>query len=477
MALKRLDRIAGQVFDVAHLAELPADDCNILLVSSRTLHLLAGYAKKDCNFYGRYARDYLQRKWVDVVQAGDTEEDFIDEVARNFRLEVIPMGCDFDSLAAAINNVATALATRPTTGAGSGCADCQQVCINLDDVGPDGSDTATPIPGEFNPASDDYPDGFNSKADYLQYKCELANMIVDGVIKTMRTTAAITSILAIGQVIAATVAAGTAGTVILLTPLGFVGIVAAVIAVLAAGFVSTEILLTMADEVEAARGDIVCRLYEAGNTTAAVDGVVDTLETVIAAAIIAHGVPGPLTGAAGSFLGAVVAHLFNSNTLNQLFQLIADVSYAGADCSGCGQSVACPFVIQFGSGSIYYNGLEVTLTSQEVSGFHLVNIQTLETEGCEFNNWCVEFTEDPGLSLSSANYNRELYWNSSDTYNYGTEQFDFNHNPTTCYFPVGLDLPINGFALTNDVAFTMKFKVKGSVVGSTIAPSVSTACD
>jgi hypothetical protein len=412
-----------------------------------------------------------------VVSQGDIEEDFIDEVARNFRLELNPMGCNFDTLAAAINNVAAALKTQTSSGAGSNCADCQVVCVQVDDINPDGTDDATPTDGEFEPASENYPDGFDSKADYLQYKCEVANLIIDGVLKAMRTMGALTSLLAVGQVIAATVAAATAGTIIILPPLGFLAVVAAVVAVLAAGFVSTELLLTMADELEAERQDIVCRLYESANTLEAVSSTIDGLEIIISAAIVAGGIPGPLTATASTFLGTIVAKFFNSDTLNQLFTLVADINYAGADCSTCGTVVGCPFEFQFGSGTIFYDGQLSTLTAELSGGFYILNATVHETGESEFSNWCVEFVAAPGIECSSANFNRELYWSSADVYNFGTEQFDFNHNPGTCFPPLAQDLPIMGFAFTSDAPFTVELRVNGAVGGTTEAPSVSTACE
>lgn len=431
------------------------------------------------SFYGLWrSRYYFTDETGEKLTITDEEYEQVDEIYQTALEELQMAGCE--ELAAAINNVALALAGQNQPSTNVDCVDGETVCIVTNNINVDGTDTEDPIDGDFEPGSEIPPDGFESMEDYRQYKCEIANLIVDGIIKTMRGMSIFTAILSLGQVIAAGIAAGTAGTVIILTPLGFVALVAAVLAVLAAGLGSTTLLFNLADEIEANRQEIVCRLYSSGNTETAINSAIDGLEELFSAAILAAGIPGALEGAAAAFLGTVAANLINSDTLNQLFTLIADVSYAGADCSECGTDSDCPFVFQYGSGLWKYNNEPFVISSTPgPPGYHSISAVVDVVEEC-YANYCVTFvSRSGGMNNGSDNRTREVYHYINTTGSYATRQYDFAHTPpgVDAFPPLNQKLPIFGMYFTDDNPFTVTMRISGTVPGDSDAPDLSDACD
>jgi hypothetical protein len=260
-----------------------------------------------------------------------------DEIQQWVDLAFEELGCDMScTFEEVLSQQALILGQIAKLIASQNKVDCPDViCIDPDTINPDGTDYQDPIEGDYGPGDEIPPDGFDTMEDYLQYKCEAANLIFDAVTAGLRTTGALTSVLAVGQVIAAALISATASGIILLPPLAFAGLVAAFVAVLAAGVGSTIFLSYLADEMDGERDEIVCRLYEAQNTTAAINSVIDVVENLIEAAVIAAAIPGGLVATVTDFIGLVVSQFFNIDVVNQLFQLTADIAYAGADCSGC----------------------------------------------------------------------------------------------------------------------------------------------
>lgn len=382
MALKNTSRIGGAVHAVPALELLPDDDCNILVVSSRTLYMLANMAEMEATWHARFAKTVLTGGLVDTVETTDPEADFVDQVIRSFRLEVIPVTCDFSELAAAINNVAAALGNQ------SGC-DCPQqgvVCIDAADIQPDGTQNPPATEGEYGPVGTEYPEGFDSLEDYLAYKCEAANFIMDGLVTLLRTFSpaflGVATMAVVSSVLA--VATSAVGAAVVLPPLAFVAILAAVAGMLFLGAEFYTTLNSLADALEADREEIVCRLYQAQNTTNAINSAIDEIEDVIEAVVLASAIPAPFQGAAQTVLTEVITELWNTSTMNQLFQLVIDISYAGADCSMCGETAPCEWQIApnaagvtipgggpVGSGTITNDGEEFTLNSvQDAAGIH-----------------------------------------------------------------------------------------------------------
>jgi hypothetical protein len=63
----------------------------VLLVSERTLYLLANYAMDEVRQYSAYAESYGDADLYYAVEFEDTIADFVDEIANRFGIEVIPV--------------------------------------------------------------------------------------------------------------------------------------------------------------------------------------------------------------------------------------------------------------------------------------------------------------------------------------------------------------------------------------------------
>ena len=91
MTLRQSSRIAGSVQDLDRLDGLSDQPLKVLLVSDRTLYLLANFAANDTRIYSRYAKSYGDGDFYQAVEEDDTEADLVDEIANRFGLEVQPV--------------------------------------------------------------------------------------------------------------------------------------------------------------------------------------------------------------------------------------------------------------------------------------------------------------------------------------------------------------------------------------------------
>jgi hypothetical protein len=171
MKTKRYNRTSGALHDLTAILEYPADDCNVLLVSSRTLAILHNYALGEVNWYARYYVSRLPGGYVTVPDKLDVEALDIDELARNYRLEVQDMSCDLTAALAAITSAINNLAEKVS----------QQQTFDL--CCPDGAGTEPPM-GEVDISDTPIGPGeeHETLADYYTAKCNTANWIVDDLI-------------------------------------------------------------------------------------------------------------------------------------------------------------------------------------------------------------------------------------------------------------------------------------------------------
>lgn len=132
--LRRTSDVLGSLFHVARLKELSGDNCNVLMVSDRTLYILERFARNEVNWLSRYAEDFIGAGKYVPVDLLSPDIDFVQTVARLFRLEVTDMSCD---LVEAINN----LASQGASG-GGGCG-----CDVGDDVDTDDGIEGGSLPG------------------------------------------------------------------------------------------------------------------------------------------------------------------------------------------------------------------------------------------------------------------------------------------------------------------------------------------
>jgi hypothetical protein len=169
MRIVKSERIKGATYDYSHMLTLAEDDCHILAVSSRTLYMLANQAQFEANFTARYILEYLDGGLVRVPDQYDPEADQIALMAHNYRVEVVPVTCDFvaalDGIRLAVNLVADKISKLQLIN---------QCCPEGTgtEVEPEGaSEVDTPIgPGQTYPTYEDYE----------PIKCNVANWIIDG---------------------------------------------------------------------------------------------------------------------------------------------------------------------------------------------------------------------------------------------------------------------------------------------------------
>lgn len=91
MGLRQMSRVPGSVFDLAVLDSLPNDDGQVLIVSSRTLYLLANLAAIDVVLYSRYATGWGDGGYYQPVDENSADAETVDEIANRFGIEVQPV--------------------------------------------------------------------------------------------------------------------------------------------------------------------------------------------------------------------------------------------------------------------------------------------------------------------------------------------------------------------------------------------------
>jgi len=249
MSLKRLSRVFGSIFDVAALSEIPDDDCHVIFVSGRTLYLMQHFGNNEVNFLARYADSFSDDgRYYDAVDLDSPNVDLVQRIAQDYRLEVLDMQCTdviaaIDNLAAQIGLINVAL----QNSGGCGCGD------------------QTLDPGPLDDQAIDLSQHGGSGANYLTYKCEYSNLIVDKVLYVIREIdAANVDVWLLGGVGGAT---AILGGLLLAGPAGWT-------AILALGVVSALLLAVIElgvddlSDIETVlashQDDLVCALYDAG---------------------------------------------------------------------------------------------------------------------------------------------------------------------------------------------------------------------
>lgn len=251
----------------------------------------------------------------------------------NLHLQEVLMSCN-DATATALNNIANAIIQSNQSVAltilSQGNACCEQTIINQNG-GVQGStpqaddpETEVPIYGTQPPIGvppGEYPEGYDSLEEYELDKCQVANLIVDGLIGSLRNLALITF----------TNIAGLAGLIVVAI-VGLIAFPPAAIPMMV-GFLLMAVgvfgaLDSVADDIEANREQWVCAMFFNDNVTTVISVIADLIDTLIASI--------PITEPRAAAVKGIILLLLNSDTLNQLFRQTAHVNYPDADCSECG---------------------------------------------------------------------------------------------------------------------------------------------
>lgn len=168
-------------------------------------------------------------------------------------------------------------------------------------------------PGEF-------PEGFETEEEYLLDKCQVSNLMVTGVIQSLRNLASLGVFN--GVALAGLVILAISGAIVF--PPAAIPLMCAAIGILS---VNVTILAVVAQEIEDNREEWVCAVYNSDSAEIAVSLIADLIDGIVASI----GATGPVAMA----IKQVVMVLVNADTLNQAYSKVAHLLYPDADCSGC----------------------------------------------------------------------------------------------------------------------------------------------
>lgn len=317
--IKSLETTRGSTHGVEVLKTLSGDNCNVLLVSDRTMHVLNNFAVVDVNFLVRFAESYLPSGNFYVPVDEDSDDlDFTLEIINNFRLEVSDMSCD---IVAALGEITAAIITSS--------ANCGEVTIGA------GVDTGNGETGGSVP--DPVGDLEFSEVDAIaNRKCKAANAIVathtgvwddlDGYDVAQLGKLGLSALLTVVGAIIGSAIFPSVGTAI--------GAVAGLSISLAAQLLGLSLDLgTVVSVLTSERDNLVCALFEANDA----DTARGNFETVLTD-----------EGSLSSIEIALVMSLFTNAALNILFFAFQDSESeltAYTPPFGCGTCAAC-FLVQ-----------------------------------------------------------------------------------------------------------------------------------
>lgn len=322
-----------------------SDDNILTCLSRRDIFIIRSYLWPFTEWRTRFARPVSGNLWEE-----STDDEFNAFMGAIQSLEEKlgdSMGSCFDGMVE-IANAIKAIADKPCCDGGVG-SDGGLVSSWVD-----GEGVSHPIYGTQPPYLNDGetpPPGFDTYDDYLVNKCQVANLVFDGWLQTMRNLSLITVFNATGLAT--------------LLGLSFAGIIAFPPAAIP---IAVGLLLTLgsfvvmfndlADELVANRESIICDLYGSSTVEVMVAVLADALDVAIAALSVA----GPI----GELLKGVALLLVNSDTLSQLLSGVAGLSYPDADCSACGDCPVNFLVIDgitWGVGDLSTDGEVRTITA------------------------------------------------------------------------------------------------------------------
>jgi hypothetical protein len=342
--IRKLSEVKGTVFDLPASQALPDDDCNVLLVSSRTLFFIQAFARGGVSFLARYASLFLDgAKFVLADTASEIDQ--INNINNRYEIEVQPVTAD---LISELQNITLAIQQL----AGADCASCGS------EVDPDPA-PAPPIgPGE------DFP----TLSAFEIYKCEAVNWLLDTLIDIFTkldvyplefwTAATVgTASALITAIIATTLVSGIFAIVA-------GAVVALVVALIAGGSFN---LTTIKNVLTTNRADLTCILFDGADAATAKSNFINALSAL-----------GLSTAETG-----LVSLILVDNVMNNLFELNPDIEgHTITDvCTGCGADCNLFFGKDAlgnrrGTGNLTKDSSTRTLSSvfDAVAGFHFITV-------------------------------------------------------------------------------------------------------
>lgn len=268
-----------------------------------------------------------QRGWTWDERTGVITD--VQQIGREITASNLPerkciMACS-DDIAQALLNGLTLLANAQKTASSAGCCDDR----TIDPAGGyQGTAPSTggeiPIYGTEPPAElpegETFPPEFDDEAQFLAHKCSIAYAIFDGVMLTLAWLSGISISNITG--LAVIIGAGIAG-IIVFPPFAIVLMVGFVLAL--GGFLA--MFLDLRNLMLEDKENFICAMYENGSVSETIGVIADLLDGLIATI--------GTTGTLALVLKQAALLLFNSDTLNKLYDKSVDVLYPGSDCSFC----------------------------------------------------------------------------------------------------------------------------------------------
>lgn len=306
--IKQIARATGALFDVAGLQLLDDSNCNVLLVSDRTLYLLQQFALNEVNWLARYVEEYLPPGFYVPVDELSPDADFCKNVARLYRLEVNDLSCD---IVAALEAMNVNLADMALSAASSAAFDST------------GGGTGAPPPLDTSDVPIGEGQQFETQEEYFAAKCIAANALFDtitGMIAWLDSNS-IDVVLGVFGGITSGLIAGA----LVAGPVGWALVLGTSLVVGLASFLISYSLdfEDIGDALDDTHEECVKALFNANDASAASAAMVD--------AMAASG-----TYSTTSAEQAFVAMLLNQNLTNQLFAPREDtLTYISPDPVDC----------------------------------------------------------------------------------------------------------------------------------------------
>lgn len=331
------------------------------------------------------------RGWTWDASTGDLMSAI--ETGKEIRAANLPlvgslMSCNDENLAIAFTDIAAAIRMLAARSSAHGCCDTPEIVIQnsiqnfvVQPVGGNpipvyGSEPTLGLgPGEFPPE-------FETEEDFNLAKCQVAHMIIDRFIKTLRDLGSITNFdfYALGGAVVAIIGFNLAFPPALIPTL-----IGAMIILAAAAYYLPQ----MADYVQDNRNEWICMLYEGESTELIIGAIADAADLGVAFISAA----GPL----GTAVKLIVMVVLNGDNVNELFRGLAASGYPDAECD-CGDWWTCAL------GEILESdGESITLLAQDFGDFdYLCAVAYLDDEdlvelSADVSDW-IEPSDHPEFS-------------------------------------------------------------------------------
>lgn len=224
--------VKGSLHEIDRLAAMGSEPCFVLLVGEQTLSIMQDFAANEVGFLSRYA-EFLAVDRYTPVEKYSVHEEFVNDIIRRFKLEVLPVNCD---LFGELTRIRQTL-------------ELQVLCCEAITGGGTYEDAP---PTDIVVGTGDPPAGYSDWDDYRDDLCRRAQAYVDALIAAAQNLANLSSV---GVVISLALVALAFAPVAL--PLSALVALAAVLLSLA----TDEILQEFPDALTALKAELVCAIY------------------------------------------------------------------------------------------------------------------------------------------------------------------------------------------------------------------------